>query len=165
MPKMNTIRFRNCRQTGIALVASLVIMMILTILGVTVMNMTSLEEKMAFNTQDRYLARYLAESSVLYMAVENLLPPPDDPGVSLSTFTLSSAQLGPNLESATGQITFVQSAPLANMPIANTTARLFSSGSGDDNPYIYQIYVEANTVAGTSARMRGAYYRLPPQNN
>ena len=55
-------------QRGIALVASLMIMLILTILGITVMNMTTLEEKMAFNTQDRYMARYIAESAILFLA-------------------------------------------------------------------------------------------------
>src|SRR5688572_20993373 len=119
------------RQTGIALVTSLVIMLVLTILGVTVMNMTSLEEKMAFNSQDRYLARYLAESSVVFMATDELLPSPDEAGVSSRERNLTSAEV-PKLDSAKATITYVQSTPSANLPKSNTKAKYLSSGGGQD---------------------------------
>lgn len=163
MSKM-TAHFSNHRhrQTGIALVASLVIMMVLTILGVTVMNMTSLEEKMAFNTQDRYLARYLAESSVFLKAIDKELPPPNEAGVSNRAFALTSADI-PKLAAATVQITYTQSVPYSNLPISNTKAQYDSSGSGEDNPPIYQIFARASTQAATTAQMRTVYYwRRPP---
>lgn len=160
-----TAQFHNHRrQAGIALVTSLVIMLILTILGVTVMNMTSLEEKMAFNTQDRYLARYLAESSVLLKAVAAELPPPDEAGVSNRTFALTAADV-PKLQAAAVQITYMQDTAYTNLPKTNTRSQYISSGMGDDNPIVYQIFVTANTTAGTAARLRAGYYYVRHNQN
>jgi Tfp pilus assembly protein PilX len=145
------------RQTGIALVTSLIIMMILTILGVTVMNMTSLEEKMAFNTQDRYMARYLAESTVVLQAKRDLLPPPEQAGKNSVEFTLPAEHI-PKLASAAGRITFVQEVPYINMPASSMRAQILSSGSGEDNAIIYQIFASIDTKAGTTAKMRAGYY-------
>jgi Tfp pilus assembly protein PilX len=157
------IRSRH-RQSGIALVTSLIIMMILTILGVTVMNMTSLEEKMAFNTQDRYMARYLAESAVVLMADPDLLPPPNEPGTSSFPFTLPTDSI-PKLQSASGQITYVQETPYSNMPKSNTRSQYLSSGSGDDNAVVYQIFATVDTKAGTTSRMRAGYYYVRHNQN
>jgi len=52
-------------QRGIALVMALVFLMLLTMLGITALNMTSLEEKMAGNTKDRDLAFQATESALL----------------------------------------------------------------------------------------------------
>jgi hypothetical protein len=152
------------RQTGIALITSLIIMMVLTILGVTAMNMTSLEEKMAFNTQDRYLARYFAESSTVLVANQNLLPPPDEAGVSSVSFYLDNDDIS-ELESADVQITYMQEGSYSNMPKTNPVAQRLSSGSGEDNPFMYQIFARANTNAGTTAQMRAGYYYAPPNRD
>ena len=144
------------RQSGIALVTALIIMMVLTILGVTAMNTTSLEEKMAFNSQDRYLARYLAESSVVLMATPDLLPSPDEAGVSSTVRDLTSADV-PKLDSAKVTITFMQNTSYANLPKTNTRAQYRSTGGGA-NPPVYQIFVKANTSAGTTAQLRASYY-------
>lgn len=52
-------------QRGMALIMSLVILMILTILGVTAMGTASLEEKMAGNTQEINKAFQAAESGLI----------------------------------------------------------------------------------------------------
>jgi type IV pilus assembly protein PilX len=54
-------RERPCRQRGIALVTSLIILLLLTLIGVTAMQTTTLEEKMAGNQRDEYLAFQAAE--------------------------------------------------------------------------------------------------------
>lgn len=54
----------NQRQRGTALVMSLVILMILTILGITAMGTASLEEKMSGNTQEATRAFQAAESGL-----------------------------------------------------------------------------------------------------
>jgi hypothetical protein len=164
MLKMNAQLSNYRRQTGIALITSLIIMMVLTILGVTAMNMTSLEEKMAFNTQDRYLARYLAESSMVLVADQDLLPPPDEAGVIIAEFELDSSDIN-KLDTAAVQITYMQEGSYSNMPKTNPVAQRLSSGSGDDNPYMYQIFARANTNAGTTAQMRAGYYYAPPNRD
>lgn len=63
---------RNCRscpanhyQRGTALIMSLVILMILTILGITAMGTSSLQEKMAGNAQESTRAFEAAESGLI----------------------------------------------------------------------------------------------------
>ena len=52
------------RQHGVALIMAMVFLMILTIIGVTVMSTTSLQEKMAGNAQDKHSAFQAAESAL-----------------------------------------------------------------------------------------------------
>lgn len=52
------------RQRGVALVMALVFLSLLTILGVTAMSTSSLEEKMAANTRDRNLGFQAAETAL-----------------------------------------------------------------------------------------------------
>jgi len=52
------------RESGTALIMSLVILMILTILGITAMSTASLEEKMSGNTQEGTRAFEVAESGL-----------------------------------------------------------------------------------------------------
>ncbi len=51
-------------QQGVALVMAMVFLMILTIIGVTVMSSTALQEKMAGNVQDKNLAFQAGESAL-----------------------------------------------------------------------------------------------------
>ncbi|MFQ5939645.1 MAG: PilX N-terminal domain-containing pilus assembly protein [Alphaproteobacteria bacterium] len=52
------------RQQGVALIMAMVFLMLLTILGVTAMTTTSLQEKMAGNVQDKHTAFQAAESAL-----------------------------------------------------------------------------------------------------
>lgn len=51
-------------QRGVALVLALVFLLLLTLIGITALNTTSLEEKMAGNVKDRNLAFQAAESAL-----------------------------------------------------------------------------------------------------
>ena len=51
-------------QTGASLIIALIFLVILTLLGVAVSNVTSLEERMAGNTRDRDLAFQAAEAAL-----------------------------------------------------------------------------------------------------
>jgi type IV pilus assembly protein PilX len=53
-------------QRGMALVMALVFLVLLTLLGITAMSTSSLEEKMAGNAKDRGLAFQAAESALLH---------------------------------------------------------------------------------------------------
>ena len=57
-------------QRGMALVMALVILLILTILGITAMTTSSLEEKMSGNTQEQTRALQTAESGVSQAIVQ-----------------------------------------------------------------------------------------------
>jgi type IV pilus assembly protein PilX len=57
---------RSHDQRGMALVMALVFLVLLTLLGITAMSTSSLEEKMAGNSKDRGLAFQAAESALLH---------------------------------------------------------------------------------------------------
>lgn len=60
-------RFRfslQSKQTGVALFISLVLLLVMTIIGVSAVQTTSLEERMARNARDRVLAFQAAESAI-----------------------------------------------------------------------------------------------------
>lgn len=61
----HTVLFRIERQGGTALVIALVFLLILTILGVSALNTTLLQEKMAANSKEKNIAFQSAESAVL----------------------------------------------------------------------------------------------------
>jgi type IV pilus assembly protein PilX len=155
------------RQRGIALVASLMIMLILTILGITVMNMTTLEEKMAFNTQDRYMARYMAESAILFMAKNDNLPSPNEAGYSSTSFNnlaTDAPELG--MDSGSGSIVYSGPASISTLPRPNPKATYLGTGdpalaSGQSNAGfpVFTITATATTAAGTTAsNARAGYY-------
>lgn len=68
------------RQQGVALIMAMVFLMILTIIGVTVMSTTSLQEKMAGNVQDKHSAFQAAESALraAEAVIEGWLAKPTD---------------------------------------------------------------------------------------
>jgi type IV pilus assembly protein PilX len=73
---------RPSRQRGIALIIALVFLLMLTILGVSVMNSASLEGRMAGNTQETNRAFQAAESAIEHVFTDgtifgNLLYPTD----------------------------------------------------------------------------------------
>jgi type IV pilus assembly protein PilX len=74
------------RQQGVALIMAMVFLMILTIIGVTVMSTTSLQEKMAGNVQDKHSAFQAAESALRDgEAVIETWTPATRPDFSLNT--------------------------------------------------------------------------------
>ena len=56
----------SAKQRGAVLIISMIILLLLTILGVTSMQSTNLEERMAGNTRDRHLAFEAAEAALLH---------------------------------------------------------------------------------------------------
>ena len=60
------------RQSGAVLLVAMVILVILTLLGVTVMHTTSLQERMASNTQEQVHAFQAAETGLNQAFADNL---------------------------------------------------------------------------------------------
>lgn len=88
----------HSRQSGAALVVALIILLVLTLLGVSAMNTTSLEEKMAANSQEFNRAFQAADSGVAaaYRKVNttNLTAPQTDgtPALTISGTAASGAR-------------------------------------------------------------------------
>lgn len=68
-------RFAKCKQQGMALIVSLLLLVAITLLAVSAMRSTTLQEKMAANFNDREIAKQVAESTVRQVGAA-LLPPP-----------------------------------------------------------------------------------------
>ena len=70
----------SCRQKGAALVVSLILLLIMTIIGVTSLRTTTLEEKMAGNMRDKSLAFQAAEAALrdaeMALSPDNLIERP-----------------------------------------------------------------------------------------
>jgi len=67
------------KQTGAVLILSLVMLFTLTLIGVSTLNTTNLEEKMAGNTRDRHIAFQAAESAI--RAAEEIILEIDNPEI------------------------------------------------------------------------------------
>jgi type IV pilus assembly protein PilX len=79
------------KQTGVVLVTSLMILLLLTIIGLSATQVTSLEEKMAGNARDKNIAFQAAESALI--AAENFVLAVPLANIS-STFNSSNGLLG-----------------------------------------------------------------------
>jgi type IV pilus assembly protein PilX len=65
-------------QQGVALIVSLILLLVITIIGLAAIRLSSTEEKMAGNTVDRTQAFQVAEAS-LQFAASTILPPNNPP--------------------------------------------------------------------------------------
>lgn len=79
MPANIRLRHGSPAQQGVALVLALVFLLLLTLIGITALGTSSIEEKMANNVKDKNLAFQSAESAVLMAEnwlVAQLVEPP-----------------------------------------------------------------------------------------
>ncbi|MDH3671664.1 MAG: PilX N-terminal domain-containing pilus assembly protein [Gammaproteobacteria bacterium] len=93
------------RQQGVALVMSMAFLLILTLIGITALNTSALEERMAGNMVDKNYALQAAESALL--AGEALIPPlggvpPLEPPNPTDGFHLPSTTAAPRWAESTG---------------------------------------------------------------
>jgi type IV pilus assembly protein PilX len=81
------------RQRGVTLIVALIFLAILMLLGVTVAQTSSMEERMAGNTRDRDLALQMAEAALMKadMALRAL---PKDPGTGNITTVFDGSTAG-----------------------------------------------------------------------
>lgn len=68
-------RFAKSGQRGMALIVTLLLLVAITLLAVSAMRSTTLQEKMAANFNDREIAKQVAEATVRQVG-NTLLPPP-----------------------------------------------------------------------------------------
>ncbi|MCF6252213.1 MAG: PilX N-terminal domain-containing pilus assembly protein [Methylococcaceae bacterium] len=84
----------NYQQSGAVLVISLIMLLLLTLIGVTGTQVSSMEEKMAGNFKDQNMAFQAAESGLrageTWVAVQGIRPVPNNTG-STQVWTLDSA--------------------------------------------------------------------------
>jgi type IV pilus assembly protein PilX len=69
---MRRVESKHNRQSGAVLIVSMIILVVLTLLGVTAMNTTSLQERIASNTQEQVHAFQAAETGLNQAFADNL---------------------------------------------------------------------------------------------
>ena len=137
---------RAASQSGAVLIVSLIMLLLLTLIGVTAMQTTSLEEKMAGNLRDKNLAFQAAESAL--RAAENSLNPPAvlPPFVPSGTSTTPSPPCSASVPCA-GFYSANSSIPTASAiltgsfwttnPVATSTVTTLQSGNNNDGSLRY----------------------------
>lgn len=65
LPGQGTQPILACRQRGTVLVVAMILLLVLTLLGVTALNTTTVEERMAANAQDQARAFQVAETGLV----------------------------------------------------------------------------------------------------
>lgn len=90
--------YHQHRQQGVALVLALVFLLLLTLIGITALNTTALEEKMAGNVRDRNLAFQSAESALsvaenwIYTQIGKPVFPNNSAGLYLTASATSATE-------------------------------------------------------------------------
>lgn len=98
------------RQRGVALFLALVVLLIITILGLSGLQTTSLQERMAAGARDRDLAFQAAEAALVdgERLLENATLPPFGNGNGLYTLNAANRPIwvGPDQQAGNGVITY-----------------------------------------------------------
>ena len=100
------------RQSGVALFISLVMLLVLTMIGVSAVQTTSLEERMARNSRDRLMAFQAAESALrdaeAFLETITATAPFTDAGAAglwtVAPFSTTARWLQPNIWTGAGSV-------------------------------------------------------------
>jgi Tfp pilus assembly protein PilX len=155
-------RAGGCPHTdrGVALVVALVFLLLLTILGVTVMNTAALEGRMAGNTQETNRAFQAAESAIEHVFVDggvfnNLATP----GSTTDT-TLKYPTTDPQ---ATVKVTVTYARKLEKMPRVRNRSNINSVT--DYGAAVFDLQSAATTNAQAKTELKQGVDQPTPNNN
>jgi len=190
---MNTMNARilcfSRRQRGIALIISMLMLLILTLIGVTAMLMTVLEEKMSGNQRDRSLAFQAAESALRQgetaLAVFMSANPPSSAFnctvansvttcnlaadvTTASVWSSSSAQTySPNLPNVSSQPQYLIEVLYDGASQSICKPSILSGAACQPGPFYCYYRITARGVGGSSTAVVivQSYYIYPPATN
>lgn len=149
-------------QNGVALIVSLIILLILSILGVQSLQTSTLEEKMAGNFRDNKIALEAAESALLAGEewIDNLTAPPEenDTGtngiwtfgkadIKNKTFWDNATQVDTNLTGLNTPPSYV--VEYRGVARAQKSAETGSNQSNSVEPDLYNYRITARGLGGT----------------
>jgi len=143
-------------QTGAVLIVALVLLAVLTLLGVTAMSTTSLEEKMAANTQEGNRVFQLAETG-LAMAFRN------GAVYDLGGATVAAQEIRLQDGSKVGQLQYRSQFDGWSPPPRNS---LFSAAQFRAAHFDFQSDAETyagGVATGIAARHHGGAYQIAPK--
>jgi type IV pilus assembly protein PilX len=171
----NRLEFINhkSRQSGVVLFIALILLMILSMIGVTVARMQTVEERMARNEDNRQMSSQAAEAA-LRNAEDGLLSSPGISQFAANTggyyvMSPSSGSVLPTLNwNNPSQVTTYTGPALSAIPAAVQTPKIVVEylggvalpGEDQSNPPIaYRVTVQAASADGTPSSMLQSIYR------
>jgi len=148
------------KSRGVALVVALVFLLLLTILGVTVMNTSALEGRMAGNTQETNRAFQAAESAIEHVFVDGgVFNNLTNPGMSADT-TLKYPTIDPQ---ATVKVTATYSRKLEKMPRSRNRSNINSVT--DYGAAVFDLQSAATTNSQAKSELKQGVDQPTPKNN
>lgn len=163
-------------QSGAALVTALVVLMLLTMIGITGLSNTTSELRRSSNAQERFRTHYILQSSADYLLFDvmqnskhpdyaNAVPNTVDSLTGEGVGAITNIPLGtiPGLTAGTGVISYKGRTSYANLPGIRSDATHISGGGNEKkNPPIFEIFVDVTTDAGKVAQARPGAVYFPP---
>ena len=141
----------RAKQRGATLIVGLILLLVLTVLGVSGMNTSRMEVRMAGNTQFRQDAFQLAESGIDIAIASGGY---DTTGAS-STVTCPTGNAGYECEAAT---TFQSAAPLNSVAFSMGN----TAGGGSVLAYHFDVDSKSKAPRNATASHRQSFYVLGP---
>lgn len=137
------------RQSGAVLIVAMIILVILTLLGVTAMNTTSLQERIASNTQEQVHAFQAAETGLNQAFADNLAY--DITG----TYSTPSATFAGSGDSAEYKTTFLGFSPPPPGSLYSATS--FQAAH-------FNFRATGTSATNLSIVLNGGAYQIAPKN-
>ena len=164
-PLAPALRHRTA-QHGVALVVSLVLLVVVTLLGLSGMRTTALQERMSANLYDRSLALQAAESALLAAETAITLDPNIGanclavicPLMPANTFTGTDNQWTPLDDDDAANRTLATSAPQFHI-------QLIGQGTGEDEDFGTSLSANTGQYGHFTAPTAVNYYRVTARSS
>lgn len=159
-------------QRGAALVTALIVLLLLTMIGISAISSTGSELKRANNAQERFRTSYLLHSAAEYVGIDVMQNSGHADYVAgiPKQFTDDAQSVGApinipvtGVKAGTATISFKGFTSYANLPGIRKEATHISKGSSDDeNPPVYEMFIDITTDANKTAQARAGSVYYPP---
>lgn len=141
------------KQSGAALIVSLIILLVLTLIGVAGMNTSVMQERMAVNAQNSNRAFQAAESTLGALTNELYANNLDLLRESMQTGSKESAKVAQTLDATNGVTGSYQVRYLGEIIITSGSSMDADEGASDLKGYRYELIGESE-MANTGAAAR-----------
>ena len=141
-------------QRGVALIASLIIMLLMTLLALSVFSGNSLFEKIAGNTREKQRALQVAQDALLYgeywVGTQTSAPPATTCSGTLSTITVCNVSASTSPATIDGLTMYTVWQPSTAMSTAGGGGTVAATGDivYAQNPGIYIYYIGTSKLDG-----------------
>jgi len=148
----------ECRQRGVALIITLLLLLVITILGVTAIQSSMLEEKMTSNLRDRSLAFHAAESA-LRAGESSIASLPSTPACANGFYPASDVDCDGAVET-TPLWQAVDWRANSTQVVHYDNASIFQHVSTNPEYIIERITISGGTLESGGATPTQTYYRI-----